>query len=616
MNRVLIQKMNIVIVAFLLLFKTSALAAIVEVWAVGESEKVLRYQDDHPAREGSLIWDGNTIRLQGLYNEVLGFQVIVVADSTGMQAVEVSVSAPVNSDFQKIGGRGAITYGPEGTVEVFSQHYLHVSRSNEKCWFWKENSIPQKLTGWFPDALITSDATPGRGGMPLDIPPTSERVNRRQNKLEVVPRQAEQNQGFWVDIHFPRNREYKPGVYRGMVNVFSAGRKITALPLEITLLDAYLPDENHSNVWLFGNVEQNSLYFPDLEESEVERMLKFSSHRHRIDFVGGSPAHASRFDEADMDQYMGWLDGRKFTPENGYHGPGEGQGEKIFPVGVYGSITRADMTDEKSVHRESDKWVRWFEQNAPMVNYFWYIVDEPGPVQFPWIAERAAWVHNNPGPGSKLPVFTTRDFTPELVDAIDLWASNKGVDMDALPDVREQGGDIWFYNGLRPLDGTVTLEAEAVDFRVKGWIKYRYGLSTWFLWEGTQWRHNLQGPKGNLHQRLFSEPATFINWTMRYANGNGIVFYPGRMPFYPDEDRGVNGIFDSIRLKNIRRGQQDYELMWMASRKAGPQAVMEIVRGIVPRALKDVSRDESIPWPERGDRFDRARYKLLELIVR
>jgi hypothetical protein len=77
----------------------------------------------------------------------------------------------------------------------------------------------------------------------------------------------------------------------------------------------------------------------------------------------------------------------------------------------------------------------------------------------------------------------------------------------------------------------------------------------------------------------------------------------------------VDHLFGSIRLKNIRRGQQDYELMWLAARKAGPEAVMNIVRGIVPAALADVGRDQPLPWPVRGDSFDRARAKLLDLIV-
>ncbi len=591
-------------------------AGIVDVWALGESEKVLRYQDNHPAREGSLVWDGSVIRLRGLYNEILGFQVIVVADSVGARSVELAVTAPANKDGQLIGGQGTLKYGPSGTIEIFSQHYLHVARSNEKCWFWGSTSVPEHLTGWFPDALITADARPGSGGMPLDIPPTAAQVNRRQNTLETIPRRATRNQGFWVDVHLPRDRSFSPGTYNSTVTIFSAGRIVKKLPLEVTLLDAYLPDENHSTVWLFGSVGENSLYFPGLSEAQVETMLKHISHRHRVDFTGGSAVHSSRFDESMMERYSGWLDGSAFTPAMGYRGPGEGHGEKLFPVGMYGSITNTVMTGRDAVRAESDKWVNWFERNAPEVRYFWYLVDEPGPVQFPWITERAGWVHGNSGPGSRLPVFTTRNFTPELADAIDLWASNKGVDMDALPGARGRGGDIWFYNGLRPLDGTVTLEAEAVDFRVKGWIKYRYGLDTWFLWEGTQWRHNRQGPKGNLHQRLFSEPATFINWTMNYANGNGIVYYPGRMPFYPEEDRGVEGLFGSIRLKNIRRGQQDYELMWLAAGKAGSEAVKNIVWDVVPRALEDVSRDETLPWPLRGNQFDLARDRLLDLIVR
>ena len=199
-------------------------AEISDIWAVGESEKVLRYQDSHSARSGSLIWDGSTVRLRGLYNEVLAFQVIVVADSDGAPAVEVAVSDLSNAAGQRIAGQGALKYGPSGTVEVFLEHYLHISRPNAKCWFWAEHSVPEHLTGWFPDALITGDVSPERGGMPLDIPPTEHIEYRRQNTLEITPRPARQNQGFWIDIHLPRDRSYAPGLYKGQVNVYSAGK--------------------------------------------------------------------------------------------------------------------------------------------------------------------------------------------------------------------------------------------------------------------------------------------------------------------------------------------------------------------------------------------------------
>ena len=46
------------------------------------------------------------------------------------------------------------------------------------------------------------------------------------------------------------------------------------------------------------------------------------------------------------------------------------------------------MTTREKVWKEADLWVDWFEANAPKVRYFWYIIDEPGEDQFPWIKER------------------------------------------------------------------------------------------------------------------------------------------------------------------------------------------------------------------------------------
>ena len=67
-------------------------AQIVDVWAVGDGEKIFRYKTEHAAKKGNSIWDGESIHLRGLYNEVLGFQVIVEVDSTGTGGLELSMS--------------------------------------------------------------------------------------------------------------------------------------------------------------------------------------------------------------------------------------------------------------------------------------------------------------------------------------------------------------------------------------------------------------------------------------------------------------------------------------------------------------------------------------------
>ena len=143
---------------------------------------------------------------------------------------------------------------------------------------------------------------------------------------------------------------------------------------------------------------------------------------------------------------------------------------------------------------------------------------------------------------------------------------------------------------------------------------YKYGINTWFIWHSTHWLHNGQGPKKRLHQNIFKDPLTFINSDMDFGNGDGILFYPGRMPFYPEEDRGLNQLLPSIRLKNIRRGQQDAAIMWLAEKKGGREKVMSIINKVIPKAMSEVDMKATVPWSERGNDYDRVREELLRLL--
>lgn len=576
-----------------LLIPLSGYAQIENIWALGDGEKVFGDNLNHPNKDGNLIWDGEIIHLQGLYNEVLAFQVILEAASEGVEGIEIAVDSPLNQDSGNSIGANTLKYGPSGTIEIFTQHYLQVENPTEPQWFYgSKESAPAEMTGLIPDALIPTDATPGRGGFPVEIGPSK-------------------NQGFWVDLHLPRDQEkFQPGLYKGNVQVLQNGDVVKEIPLEVILHQDYLPDENNTNIWL--STSNIQAYYPGMSREHADQMQKFEGHRHRIDVVGGFTEHASVFSEAEMNKYKSWLDGSAFTPANGYYGPGQGTGENLFPIGMYGRSIMGSTEEE--VRGLSDLWVKWFDENASHATYFWYLVDEPGEDRYDWIKERANWVHNNPGPGSSLPVFTTTGYKEELAESIDIWAAYNGVEMEVLPEIRSEGGDHWFYNGNRPRYGSVILEGSAVDLRINSWILYKYNINTHFIWHGTHWKHNQQGPKGHLHQNVFRNPLTFINGGMDFGNGDGIIFYPGQMPFYPEEDRGLNKIIPSIRLKNIRRGQQDAEIMLMAEKKVGREKVIEVINEVVPKALSEVSMEEEVHWSERGDDYERVRVQLLELI--
>lgn len=577
----------------MILSQQPTISQIKSAWALGDGEKVFRDDQDHPDKNGNFIWDGKTIHLKGLFNEVLAFQVIIETGAEGAKGIEVCADALFNKASGKIIGGNTLKYGPHGTIEIFTEHYLRVKDSTLPNWYYgSPAAAPKKMTGWIPDALIPTNATHGVGGFPLDV-------------------EANQNQGFWIDVHLPRDQEnFTTGIYNSKIQVLQQGKVIKEIPVEVTLLPQYLPDEDHSIVWLF--TEDVYAYYPGLSKQEIDAMLKFEGHRHRIQVVGGFDVNKSSFNNESLEKYKSYLDGSAFTPANGYHGIGEGIGEKIFPIGMYGAGVMGNTKD--SVQQQANLWVQWFKKNAPGTTYFWYITDEPDSTKYTWIKERAGWIKNNPGPGKAMPVYSTTAYKKDLSSAIDIWAGYDGVDLAELPLIRKNGGDHWFYNGNRPRYGSLILEGAAVDFRVNSWILYKYGINTWFIWNGTHWQHNGQGPKKHLHQNMFVNPLTFINDRLEYGNGDGILFYPGHMPFYPEEDRGLNTLLPSIRLKNIRRGQQDAAIMWMAEKKAGREKVMSIINKVVPKALSEVSMKDKVQWSQRGNDYDKARDELLKLL--
>src|SRR5690606_18624166 len=121
---------------------------------------------------------------------------------------------------------------------------------------------------------------------PLDIPAidTTRRPRPREALQPVTERT--QNQGFWIDVHLPRDREnYPSGVYQGMVVIAEECTVRSEIPLEITLLPHYLLDENTSDIWMYtGDVSD---YFPEIPKDQLDELIKFECHRHRMDAVGG-----------------------------------------------------------------------------------------------------------------------------------------------------------------------------------------------------------------------------------------------------------------------------------------------------------------------------------------
>jgi hypothetical protein len=311
---------------------------------------------------------------------------------------------------------------------------------------------------------------------------------------------------------------------------------------------------------------------------------------------------------------LGRLRGDDFTRAFGYDGPGEGVGNMIVPFSFYAPGT--DFDERASAWRKSDEWMRFIGRWLPDAITFLYLFDEPMPARFAHIRQIAANIKSNPGPGARLPLFATRHYTPELDGAIDIWdCGPQHYNIQHAEAERARGRDHWVCNGGRPNGGAVVIDAPATDARMLAWACFKHGIKVYFYWHAVHWMHNAQKP-GERVQNVWANPITFDNRgqpdkpleSQSFANGDGVLIYPGEDKLHTAEDRGVAGPISTIQLANLRRGLQDHLYLTLAHRYGLGAEVTEALQAVVPRVLSDCQGTPG--FAEDGDTYEAARYKL------
>ena len=559
-------------------------AGIADVWAVNDGEKVKRDDLKNPNRRKNSVWDGRKITIFGARNEIVAFQIVLQAGQAGAKDVDVTLEA-----LTRRGGRGKLVWKSETAdptdtrgrhIERFTQHYLNIRIPSPPGWFYNKAAAPIGMRGWTPDALVPFNATRGRGGAPFDIA-------------------ANQNQGVWFDVAIPRG--HPAGTYTGDIRVTEAGKDVKKVPVSLKVFDFALPDETHFHAMIFFG-EDDVRNRHGTQKADVVAAYHRLAHRHRVEFTKSYGPGAR---QADLDL----LSGKAFTSERGYEGPGEGVGYTIVPASFYGcgGNWRGD-----NAWRTADAFMTWLTKIKPDAITFLYITDEPPKSRFPWIKEIAGKHHANPGPGGKLPMFVTKGPQEGLEGAIDIWCTvtNRYQAMKARQE-KAKGRKWWVYNGHRPYAGTQLTDAPAVDPRVTPWACWKYDVELWFYWLANHWQHN-HSARDRGHQNVWTDPHTFGRGVG--YNGDGVLVYPGRDVKHPDQDRGIDGPVASIRLKNIRRGMQDYEYLWLAGKNGLKRQARAAADACVPTAFSDARRNVS--WSVRGSDWDAERLKLAQTLER
>jgi len=653
------------------------------VWAVDDGERIKKTNLSHTLKTSTLNAVGriksgsavDTIKLFGMRNEVVAFQLILQSGASATTNVNVTLdeltktaSPAFTIDNAEWDGDPFNYVGRH--IEMFVMHYMNIDVRTNESYIWYSSSRPggrtsptvvvdpvwplTEFSGLHGEQLIPFEAasgakTNGQGGAPFTVA-------------------ANQNQTVWVDVYIPRTAP--SGTYHGNLVVMDGIIPIVrhTIPVRLRVYNATLPDSMSLPTTAYPDENQISLNHatggahPDSWTAawyDMFRKYQQLGKRHRYNLQRSDSRVATQFGS----EMLAGLTGTLFTRDSGYAGPGEGRGPELYHIGVYSqpnkstrddqgyksgfgnvrsalSVVNADTASWRGYWQDAaQEWADSFAIHAPNT-----IVQKYGPEEasveggrnadtsvFYDMRRKAQWLKDG---GSGIPYSFSMNFRPEaklmmtaLSDGGTFWIapgaagfiySNPtfglnpyaaGLVLDSVTNWKAAGITLGMYGGFRPGVGTMMIDAPAIDQRANPWIVWKLGLTGGF-------RHWLTG-NGEM-------TAGYNPWSKDYRMtdgtsgnwGDGTFIYSGQTrASLSGDSRGLSGPIAGVRLKNWRRGAQDYEYLALAT-SLGID-VTAIVAGIVNKVGDQLDRTIPVPldgWAQHGYQYESARLALAEAI--
>jgi hypothetical protein len=397
------------------------------------------------------------------------------------------------------------------------------------------------------------------------------------------------NRLVWIDLSVPR--EAAPGSYRASLRVELPDRTLERA-IRVEVRGVTLPQRPPLVMILYLlQLIEESTGLPRPEALVLERELHRLVRAHGA-YLATTPALSN------IERLVPMLDASLY---------GDGA-----PAPLYWPIDLM-ATDRAGLQRSAQRWMRWLAARRLPIQPFAYLFDEPGSREdYELIRRRAAWVHEAPPPGNLLPVMVTEQVTPDdpswpsLIGAVDYWTSALDFPEPAASRRRSTRERFFTYNGSEPGSGSQLLDADGVSLRTWGWIAFLFEIDLWLLWQGAYYRDIFNGGP---HADPYVEAATFDKRHGGKAedvgNGDGVIVYPPRR-------RGDRPVA-SLRLKALRRGEQDRRYLLLAASCGRGSEARRIARGLIPRAFNE-SKGAVTAWPKDERLWERARLMLLRLV--
>lgn len=471
-------------------------------------------------------------------NETVSFQVLVQAGGSAAKGVSVMLN-------QALTGPGGATI-PTTDVSVYREGYYNVAtRSNG-----------EGETGQWPDALIPArDSFYGetRNAFPVEI--------AASGQLAV-----------WVDVLVPAGQT--PGLYNGSLTVSGSEGTIATIPVSLTVRGFTLP----------ATSSLSSAFF--LQTSKV--CTAFTGNPSCTNAAQAWQSDAL-FAEAGLDNRITIANAYAGAPSSSYFG-------QYFAPLLEGTDSRVQLNGAKLTSVEAygpscgsciGEWKAAAAKYGFSERFFDYICDEPE-TSGEWEECRAnaakatsAWqgvrtlvtAGYNPSAASYV---TT--FAPLINDYGSAMASAQ--EKTSYSTFLSQGSsrELWLYTSCRSYscDGSegpsfegwpgYAIDAPATHARAMGWLSYLYGANGELLYNTTQ-----------------SLTTATTNQYVSGGNGDGNLFYAGT-PSGGNGSIAVGGKnpipIESIRLKRIRDGREDYEYLHLLTEDGQAGYARSVVTGL------------------------------------
>jgi len=516
-------------------------------------------------------------------NEFEPFQIVLRAASKDLTGVDIDFS-----DFRTAEGAGISAKN----VTVYREEFVNLQRP----------SSIEGGEGLWPDPLI---------------PRVDRYANEARNAFPFTVRRG-QNQPLWVEVFVPVTAH--PGKYTGSARISLGGMVQFSVPIHLTVWRFTLPSTAtlKSSFGLNGiNAlkQHRGRYTNDEDLHSITGVYTKAALLHRISTNGGS-MQPPKFSYSAGKMQVDW---REYDAEVGpfLNGVAIPEGEPLQGA----RATSAEIRMPKVFETEEleklywTEWSRHFQKKGWGDRLFLYLWDEPASRDFPEVLNRGK-VSMQAEP--RLRNLVTVPFTRKLEEVVQIWVPlvnclelkpgypdfcDGTPPVDAYARETKQGKSLWFYqscasHGCNIVGGpyfagwpSYMIDMPGASNRVMQWLAWKYRI------EGELYY--------SMDEAYGQDNDPWVNIRLFGGNGDGTLFYPGR----PDRIGGRTDIpIESIRLKLIREGMEDYEYLALLAKLDGTQSTGQYVDRIVKKPYLWESRPEFFlkVRQDLGEALDRA----------